>query len=172
VFGVAGIVGVEAGVGPVLLRTVNWGAAVSARFLVMLAGEAGGEPLDEGWGCVLESVCLLESGAGRTTTLVEEAAKAGEAGGVWVEARGRDGLRSSRGSSEAPLECRCRFRRKLRPRRPEGRGEVGLVEMAVAATVGAAGAGAVNITESGADKGVLVGFRLTSGLWQWGFDGV
>ena len=40
--------GVDAGVGPVLLRTVSCGAAVSARFLVMLAGEAGGESVDEG----------------------------------------------------------------------------------------------------------------------------
>jgi hypothetical protein len=85
-----------------------------------------------------------------------EVAKAGEAGGVWVYARERDGLASSRGSSATPLECRCRFLRKLRPRRPEGRGDIGLGEMAVAATVGAAGAGAVNITESGVDKGVLV----------------
>jgi hypothetical protein len=37
--------GVDVGVGPVLLRTVSWGAVVSARVLVMvvLAGEAGGE---------------------------------------------------------------------------------------------------------------------------------
>jgi hypothetical protein len=152
-FGVTGIAGVEAGVGPVLLRTVSWGAAVSARFLVMLAGDAGGEPLDDSWICELESVCLLEGGAGRTAALVEEAAKAGEAGGVWVEARGRDGLRSSRESSVAPLECRCRFLRKLRPRRPEGLGEAGLGGRAVAATVGAAGAGAVNITERGRRQG-------------------
>jgi hypothetical protein len=37
--------GVEAGVGPVLLRTVSCGVAVSARFLVMLVGEAGGDSL-------------------------------------------------------------------------------------------------------------------------------
>jgi hypothetical protein len=93
-------------------------------------------------------------------------AKGGEAGGVWVEARGRNGL--SRGSSAAPLECRCRFLRKLRPRRPDGRGDVGLGERAVAATVGAAGAGAVNITESGADKGVLA----ASGSPAAGVNGV
>jgi hypothetical protein len=40
--------GVAAGVGPELLRTVGCGVAVSTRFLVMLAGDAGGESLDEG----------------------------------------------------------------------------------------------------------------------------
>jgi hypothetical protein len=65
-----------------------------------------------------------------------------------VDARGRvlGGLASSRASSAVPLECRCRFLRKLKPRRPEGRGVGEFVDMAVAATVGAAGAGAVNIT--------------------------
>jgi hypothetical protein len=157
--------GVEAGVGPALLRTVSCGVAISARFLVMLAGDAGGESLDEGCVCALESVCLREGGRGRVAALWEEAAKEGEAGGVWVDARGRDGLESSRGSSEAPLECRCRFLRKLRPRRPEGRGDVGFVEIAVAATVGAAGAGAVNITEDGTGKGVLVAFRPQAPQW-------
>jgi hypothetical protein len=93
------------------------------------------------------SVWLLEGGGGRLTVLWEEVARNGEAGGVCVEARGRvlDCLASSRGSSAVPPECRCRFLRKLRPRRPEGRGVGELVDMAVAATVGAAGAGAVNI---------------------------
>jgi hypothetical protein len=68
---------------------------------------------------------------------------------VCVEARGRVlGRASSRASSEAPLECRCRFLKKLKPRRPDGRGEGEFGERGVAATVGAAGAGAVNITEA------------------------
>jgi hypothetical protein len=99
------------------------------------------------------SVCRRERGCGLTAAEVcdeEEVARAGEAGGVCVAARGRvlEGLASSRASSAVPLECRWRPRRKLRPRRAEGRGEGELGEMAVAATVGAAGAGAVNITEA------------------------
>lgn len=142
--------GVDAGVGPALLRTVSCGAAVSARFLVMLAGDAGGGSLDEGWGwvSVSVSVCLREGGRGRVAALWEAVAREGEAGGVCVDARGRvlDGLESSRGSSEAPLECRCRFLRKLKPRRPEGRGIGEFVDTTVEATVGAVGAGAVYIT--------------------------
>jgi hypothetical protein len=68
---------------------------------------------------------------------------------VWVEARGL-ALEASRASSAPPGACRCRFLRKLMPRcRPVGRdeGECEVVEMAVAATVGAAGAGAVNIVD-------------------------
>ena len=114
----------------------------------MLAGDVGGESLDEGWGWVSVSVCLRESGRGRVAALWEAVAREGEAGGVCVDARGRvlDGLESSRGSSEAPLECRCRFLRKLKPRRPEGRGTGEFVDKTVEATVGAAGAGAVYIT--------------------------
>jgi hypothetical protein len=37
---------VDVGVGPALLRTVSCGPAVSARFLVMLAGDVGGESFD------------------------------------------------------------------------------------------------------------------------------
>jgi hypothetical protein len=142
--------GVDAGVGPVLLRTVSCGAAVSARFLVMLAGDAGGESLEGGWFWASVSVWLREGGRGREAALLrEEVARAGEAGGVCVAARGRVlGRASSRASSEAPLECRCKFLRKLRPRLPDGRGEAELGEIGVAATVGAAGAGAVNITEA------------------------
>lgn len=68
----------DAGVGPV-------GAAVAARFLVMLAGDAGGESLVEVWGTASLSVCLRE-GDGRTAALDEEGAVArdGEAGGVCV----------------------------------------------------------------------------------------
>ena len=47
--------GVDAGVGPLLLRTVSCGAAVSARFLVMLGGVVvGGESVEE--------VCRREGG--------------------------------------------------------------------------------------------------------------
>ena len=91
------------------------------------------------------SVCLREGGRGWCKAVARE----GEAGGVWVDARGRvlEGLASSRGSSsEAPLECRCRLRRKLKPRRPDGRLVEDMVDIAVAAVVGAAGAGAVYIT--------------------------
>jgi hypothetical protein len=96
------------------------------------------------------SVWLREGGRGRAAALREEAASAGEAGGVCVAARGLvlGDRASSRASSEAPPECKCRFLRKLRPRRPAGRGEGEFGERGVAATVGAAGAGAVNITEA------------------------
>lgn len=142
------------GTGPELLRTVSGGWAVSARFLVMLAGDAGGESF-EGWRASV-SVCLREGGGGRLAALWEEVARNGDAGGVCVEARGRvleclgD---SSRGSSAVPPEWRCRFLRKLSPRRPDGRdtGEFG--DIVVAVTVGATGAGAVNITRSGVDEG-------------------
>lgn len=146
--------GVDAGVGPALLRTDSCGAAVSARFLVMLSGDAGGESLGEGCGRASVSVCLREGGCGRAVGAWEEAAREGEAGGVCVEARGRvfDGW-ASRASSEAPLACKCRFLRKLKPRRPDGRGEGEDGERAVAATVGAAGAGAVNITRAVAKEG-------------------
>jgi hypothetical protein len=98
----------------------------------------------------LRSVWRRDGGWGRGAALEEEVARDGEAGGVCVEARGLvlGGLASSRGSSAVPPECKCRFLRKLRPRRPEGRGVGEFVDMAVAATVGAAGAGAVNITEA------------------------
>lgn len=140
--------GVDAGVGPALLRTDSCGAAVSARFLVMLSGDVGGESLGEGCGRASVSVWRREGGGGRAVVVWEEGAREGEAGGVCVEARGRvfDGRASSRASSEAPLACKCRFLRKLKPRRPDGRGEGEVGERAVAATVGAAGAGAVNIT--------------------------
>lgn len=107
----AGVAGV-AGVGPALLRTVRPGAAVSARFLVMLVGDAGGESLG-GWGCVAESsaVCRRE-GLGRTTALCDDVAKDGEAGGVWVDARGRvlGGL-PSRGPGSSGLPA-CRWARR------------------------------------------------------------
>jgi hypothetical protein len=74
---------------------------------------------------------------------------------VCVEARARPGVLdvgSSRGSSGVPAECRCKFLKKLMPRcRCVGR-EGELVDMAVAATVGAAGAGAVNIIDTGAAR--------------------
>lgn len=86
--------GVDVGVGPVLLRTVSCGAAVSARVRVMLfvMGEAGGETRGRcccgGWA---SDVCLLDGCGGRSTRLKSRAeeAKAGETGGVWVAARGR-----------------------------------------------------------------------------------
>lgn len=93
--------GVAAGVGPVVLRTVSCGAAVSARLLVMLVvGEAAGGSLRVGcgWGCGrvcdwgwASDVCRLEGSAGRTMGrwFWDDEVKAGEAGGVWVEARGR-----------------------------------------------------------------------------------
>jgi hypothetical protein len=147
---------VESGVGPELLRTVSCGAAVSARFLVMLEGVVGGQPLDAGWRREVLSVCLREGGRGRDAGPVEEVARAGEAGGVWVDARGRvleleclGSSRASRSSEWPVVECRCRFLRKLRPRRPDnGRlvDEWEAMDSAVAATVGAAGAGAVYIT--------------------------
>lgn len=68
-----------------------------------------------------------------------------------MDARGRvlGGLGSSRGSSEAPPACKCRFLRKLKPRRPDdGRVGEAAVERALAAAVGAAGAGAVYIDNS------------------------
>lgn len=151
--------GAEAGVGPLVLRTVSCGAVVSARVLVMLAGgEAGGDSLaGGGGGCGCSCGCpsavtRLERVGGRAMgRLWDEEANAGEAGGVWVEARGRV-LGVSRGSSPGPGEWRCRLRKKLMPRcRPVGRGEGDAgeaVERAVAATVGGAGVGAVNIAES------------------------
>ena len=54
----------------------------------------------------------------------------------------------ARGSSEEePPPDRCKFRKKLKPLRPEGRCEVELAERAVA--VGAIGAGAVYIDREG-----------------------
>lgn len=63
--------------------------------------------------------------------------EAGEAGGVWVKARGRGrALESSRGASAWLVECRCRLRKKLIPRwTPVGRDEGGFVVKTVAATV-------------------------------------
>lgn len=95
-----------------------------------------------------------------------------------MDARGRDleGLESSRGSrsSEAPLECRCRFLRKLRPRRPDGRLVDDMVDMEVAATVGAAGAGAVYITAAaeGWCAALLTRGSIPRPLCEWGFDNV
>lgn len=107
-----------AGVGPVLLRTVRPGADVSERFLVMLAGVVGGESLGRGGGggggvCVTESsvVCQRDS-CGRAAALWEFVAREGEAGGVWVDARGRvlGGLPSrGPGSSEVPA---CKWARR------------------------------------------------------------
>jgi hypothetical protein len=97
---------------------------------------------------------------------------------VCVEARGRvleEGLASSRGwSSEPPLECRCKFLRKLSPRRPEGRllGETG--DKAEAATVGAAGAGAVYITAATRRGCAALRTRglIPRLLCEWSFDNV
>jgi hypothetical protein len=54
------------------------------------------------------SVWRRERGWGLAAALWEEVARAGEAGGVWVAARGRvlelEGRASSRASSAGPLE--------------------------------------------------------------------
>jgi hypothetical protein len=143
--------GVDVGVGPVLLRTWSWGWAVSERVLVMVGfGEVGGESVEGGWGCRwVSAVWLLDSNSGRVAGCWwDDEAKAGEAGGVWVEARGRVPDReSSREASAWLVECRCKFRKKLMPRwTPVGRGEGELGGTAVA-TVGRAGVVVVvNIT--------------------------
>jgi hypothetical protein len=83
----------------------------------------------------VSAVWLLDSNSGRGTAgWADEEAKAGEAGGVCVEARGRVPVReSSRGASPWLLECRCRLRKKLMPRwTPVGRGEGELGDTAVA----------------------------------------
>lgn len=91
---------------------------------------------------------LLDSESGRATVCWwDDEAKAGEAGGVCVEARGRVPVRESSREASAWLpECRCRFRRKLIPRwTPVGRceGELGTAVV----TVGRAGVVVVvNIT--------------------------
>lgn len=107
---------------------------------------------DWGWGCA-SAVRLLERGfrrgrAGCCCWVGE--VRAGEAGGVWVEARGRVPSReSSRVASPwLACECRCRFLKKLMPRwTPVGRGAGESVERAVGTAVGGAGAAVVvNIT--------------------------
>lgn len=109
--------GVVVGVGPALLRTESWGAAVSARVLVMstTAGDAGGESFGGRFWCrsgwFRGAVWRLDGGEGRADAPWDpEVAAKGEAGGVWVEARGRVlGERaSSRGPSGLSAECRCR----------------------------------------------------------------
>lgn len=112
----------EVGVGPEVLRTESWGTAVSARVLVMVggAGVAGGESLVGAGGEVFRgsgrsrgAVCRLVSGGGRTAALWDEAeaeavAAKGDAGGVWVLARGRVLGGDARGPSAESAECRCR----------------------------------------------------------------
>jgi hypothetical protein len=79
--------GVEAGVGPLLLRTWSWGWLDSERVLVMFGGGVwGGESLDCGWDWDsggASAVCLRDSGAWRVLGGGwDEEAKAGDAGGV------------------------------------------------------------------------------------------
>ena len=111
---------VVVGVGPALLRTDSWGAAVSARVLVMLGGGGWGESGGESFAGLCRfwlwlwrgSVCRREGGEGRAEADCDcdgaEAAN-GDTGGVWVwvEARGR-ARASSRGPSVLSAECRCR----------------------------------------------------------------
>jgi len=119
-------------------------------------GVVGGESVEGGWGWV-SAVWLLDSESGRAAVCWwDDEAKAGEAGGVCVEARGRVPVRESSREASAWLpECRCRFRRKLIPLwTPVGRceGELGTA----VATVGRAGVVVVvNITPvSGAERGL------------------
>lgn len=77
--------GVEAGVGPVLLRTVRFGIAVSVRFLVMSGlGDTGGEWVSCRFGWP-SAVCLRDNSVGRASGRCcdeDDEAKAGVAGGV------------------------------------------------------------------------------------------
>lgn len=108
---------VVVGVGPALLRTDSWGAAVSARVLVMLSGwgEGGGESFAGLCRLWRGSVCRREGGEGRAELDWDwggAVAANGDTGGVWVwvwvEARGRAARASSRGPSVVSAECRCR----------------------------------------------------------------
>lgn len=101
---------VVAGVGPVLLRTCSWGWAVSERVRVMVSwGEAGGESAGGLWGWA-SVVWRRDRGSrrGRGGCWEEGEGRAGEAGGVCVEARGRARWReaSSRVWSGGLAECR------------------------------------------------------------------
>lgn len=114
-------------------------------------GEAGGESVGGGWVCACvcacaSAVCLLINEFGRRPGWgCESVVEAGEAGGVWVKARGRvRALESSRGASAWLEECRCRLRKKLIPLwTPVGREEGEFVVMTVAATVWEAAGAAV-----------------------------
>ena len=82
---------VVVGVGPALLRTDSWGAAVSARVLVMLSGwgDGGGESFAGLCRLWRGSVCRREGGEGRAELDWDwdwggAVAANGDTGGVWV----------------------------------------------------------------------------------------